>query len=362
MIYIISLSIAIFLSFVTAQIARRIALRKHIVDDPGSAPARKFHASPVPLLGGWPIFISISGTLLISLSYSRLLLDSFLSTRQLVGIIIGAFVLVIGGTLDDKYNLTPAKQILWPIVAVLVVIAFGIGIPYITHPFGGVLVLDSVQIPVFEMQGIVYSITFFSDLFTLLWLMVVMYAMKFLDGLDGLASGMGVLASLLLFMVSMGDLIAQPGTALVAIIVTGACFGFWLLNRVPAKMFLGEGGSLLIGFFLGLLSIISGAKIATALLILAFPILDIVWVIVARMRRGKKIWSADRSHLHFRLLDKGWSQQRVVHLFYGVSLLFGLSSLFASTVTKFIFLCLALTVSVLLVVYASKNKQHQQHA
>lgn len=359
MLYFLFFALAASISVILTLVTRSYAQKKLIVDDPSSEPRRKYHLKSVPLLGGWPIGVSIIITLLSSLLITQLLVDSFLSVRQLIGLCCAILILVIGGTIDDKQNISPFKQLIWPIIACGVLIVFGIGIDFITNPFGGVFELNTYSIKVLTIHDVAYSFTVLSDIFTLVWLMVLMYATKLLDGLDGLASGVGTIAAVVLFVLSLRPDIAQPGTALFAIIIAGAFFGFWIFNKHPASIFLGEGGSLLIGFLLGVLAIISGAKIATAILILALPLLDVVWVILARLLKKKKIFSSDRLHLHFRLVDAGISYPSVVWIFYGLSALFGVAALVSSSKLKFILLIVAVCLSlVLLFIALRKQKNH----
>lgn len=356
--YLLFFAFAACLSVVLTLVTKRFAMSRKIIDDPASHPERKKHRSAVPLLGGWPIGVSVIVTLLGSLFVTQLLVDSFLSSRQIVGLCLAIFILIIGGTLDDKKNLSPLKQIFWPLIASGVIVVFGVGVDFITNPFGGVIELNTFSFDVFTFHNVTYSFIVLSDLFTILWLMVVIYSTKLLDGLDGLATGVGTISAVVLFFLSLRPGIDQPGTALFAIIIAGAFFGFWVFNKHPAKIFLGEGGSILVGFLLGLLAIISGAKIATALLILALPLLDVAWVIIARIVRGKKIFSSDRLHLHFRLLDSGMKYNRVVWLYYVITGLFGIVALVSDTKLKFVFLILAFLSSLGLLTLAVYRKKY----
>jgi len=264
--------------------------------------------------------------------------------------------------LDDKYGLKPSKQIIWPILACLVVIVSGIGITYITNPLGGTLYLDTVKIKILEAGGLPYYFTLFADLFALIWLMGMMYTTKLLDGLDGLVSGMTTIACFVVFFLSLNKEVAQPETALLAIILAGASFGFLVFNFYPAKIFLGEGGSLWLGFMLGVLSIISGAKIATTLLIMGIAILDVIWVIVRRLFFEQKspFGTADRKHLHFRLLDVGLSHRQAVLFLWFLSLCFGLTALFFKGTQKLITLIVLAAVMIILaiiLVLVYKNKK-----
>ena len=214
--------------------------------------------------------------------------------------------------------------------------AAGIGIPSIRNPLGGLISFNNWQYILFWYQGIPYKITLFADLFTLIWLMGMMYTTKLLDGLDGLVSGVTVIGSLIICSVALSIKVDQTNTALIALILAGAFGGFLLFNFNPAKIFLGESGSMFAGLMLGVLAIISGSKVATALLIMGIPILDVIWVILRRLFYHKKIAFADRKHLHFRLLDIGLTQRQAVLLMYFLTAFFGSFTLFFSTFGKFI--------------------------
>ena len=248
--------------------------------------------------------------------------------KHIIGIMIAGLLLIIGGVLDDKFNLSPLKQIIWPVSACIVIIISGIGIDFISNPLGEALQLNQFQYKIFEYNSTPYFIILLADLFTLIWLLGVTYTTKFLDGLDGLVAGISVIASVILFFLSMQINIMQPETALISIILGGASLGFLFWNFHPAKIFLGEGGSTFIGFMLGTIAIISGGKIATALLILGIPILDVLWVILRRILKGRSPFkSADRKHLHFRLLYLGLSHRGAVLFLYFISLTFGVLAL-----------------------------------
>jgi len=324
--YLFSFLCAFFFSFIFAFFIRKFSLRYNIVDDPAKRPASKIHDRPVALLGGVAIFLSFNLIVLFSLKY---LLGGYLLPKYLWGIFLGGLILMIGGFLDDKFNLRPKYQIIFPALASLTIIASGIGIEYITNPLGGIFYLQQININLFNLNDLPYKVTLLADLFTFLWLMGMMYTTKILDGLDGLVSGITAIGSFIVFFLSLSVEVDQPETAMLAIILAGAAIGFLILNFNPAKIYLGEGGSLFTGFMLGVLAIISGGKIATALLIMGIPILDLAWVIIRRLFKDKKspFKSADRKHLHFRLLDIGFSHRQAVLFLYFLITIFGTASL-----------------------------------
>ncbi|MFA4937585.1 MAG: MraY family glycosyltransferase, partial [Patescibacteria group bacterium] len=296
--------------------------------------------------------------------FSDQLIGKDISWRQLTAITLASLLIMIGGYLDDRKRLSPIKQFIWPVLAVVVVIIGGIGVKFVSNPLGeGLLYLDSVKIQILWWQGLPYYFTLWADLFTFLWILGMMYTTKLLDGLDGLAPGIGLIGSLIIFGLTQTAMWHQPPIGLLAIILAGACLGFLIWNWHPAKIFLGEGGSLYIGFMLGVLAIVSGGKIATALLIMGIPILDVVWVIIRRLFWDKKkITQADRKHLHFRLLEVGLSHRQSVLFLYFLTAIFGVSSLFLRTQGKLLALfilglVMILLASILVVMYKRKIKK-----
>lgn len=308
-------------------LVRGFAVRSAIVDRPEADSERKIHTTPTPLLGGFApmlAFFLVLGVLL----WWRLDLTAGFSTGQYLGLATAAAFLALGGFLDDRFRLPPLWQIVWPILACLTVIASGASIHFITNPFGGLIQLDQHEISLFTFAGISLVLVIWADLFSFAWLMGMSYTTKFLDGLDGLVAGVTAIGGLILFFVSLRPEVNQPTTALVALILSGSMLGFLPFNFFPARIFLGEAGSLWCGFMLGVLAIISGGKIATALLLLGLPILDVVWVILRRLREGRSPFrGADRKHLHFRLLDVGLSQRQAVLILYSFTAIFGVMTL-----------------------------------
>lgn len=305
---------ALALSAIMSLLVRKAALYFNILDDPKSGPTgnRKIHQQAIPLLGGLAIFIAYFICLFLGADH---FLAGDLTRGHLWGFFGGALIIVIGGVLDDKYNLAPKWQIVFPVLAAVAVIAGGVEIARLSSPSGGLIDLS------------IYPLI--SPVLISLWLLGMMYTTKLLDGVDGLVSGMGVIGGAIIFLFTLTTRYYQPDIALAALLLASVTLGFLIFNWHPAKIFLGEGGSLLIGYILGVLAIISGGKIAIALLIMGLPILDVVWTIIRRWYAGKNPFKfSDQRHLHHRLLSLGLSQPKTVLVFYSVSLIFGLSGLF----------------------------------
>ena len=311
---------------------KKIALSFNIVDLPEGD--RKIHQKAIPLLGGVAIFITFFSFLFV---FSRHFLSGNLEFRHLMGFFVGALIIMIGGVLDDKYNLKPSTQIIFPILAVLAVVIGGVEIEKITNPLGGFIYLKELLVIGPILIGA--------------WLLGMMYTTKLLDGLDGLVTGIGAVGGFIIFLFTLTSQYFQPDIAFAAILLSGAALGFLVLNFNPAKIFLGEGGSLLFGYILGVLAIISGGKIAIALLIMGVPILDVAWTILRRLIKGKNPFrSADKKHLHYRLLDLGLSQKQTVLIFYFLSFVFGSSALFLQSRGKFLALGILVLIMAIIIV------------
>lgn len=354
--------IAAALSAGVTALVRMGAARAALVDRPEAAPDRKVHARPVPLAGGFAIFIAFFVLVGLLSMHPGTVTGTGILPKYLWGLFIGSSLLMIGGFLDDRFRLSPGVQILFPVAAALVVVASGIGVEFITNPFGGAIRLDTVRMTMLSVGGVPYQLTLWADLFTFVWMLGMCYTTKFLDGLDGLVSGVTAIGSIIVFILSMRPPVLQGDTANLAIILAGTCVGFLVFNWHPAKIFLGEGGSLITGFLLGSLAIISGGKIATALLIMGIPILDVVWVIVRRtfIEHRSPFHTADRKHLHFRLLDVGFSHRGAVLFLYFLTAVFGVTTLLFHGMQKLIALGVLAAVMVCLgaaLVVAVRRKQ-----
>lgn len=330
------------LSLVFTLLIKRVALFLHAVDVPGP---RKIHQRVTPLMGGTACFLAFFVMAFFVRDY---LLAGNLAWHHWFGVFFGACFLIIGGVLDDKYNLSPKYQIIFPILAALSVIIGGVEIGKISSPFGGFIDLNFWQIPIIYFSGAWHYLSVVSDVLIFIWLLGMMYTTKLLDGVDGLVSGVVMIGAVIIFLFTISTRYYQPDIALAALILAAACLGFLVFNWHPASIFLGEGGSLFLGFILGVLAIISGGKIAVALLVMGVPIMDVAWTIIRRLREGKNPFKfSDRKHLHHRLLDLGIGQRATVLIFYSLSLLFGLSALFLQSRGKLLALLVLFFIMVL---------------
>ncbi|MFH1631524.1 MAG: MraY family glycosyltransferase [bacterium] len=314
-------------------------MRFKIVDRPTED--RKRHKGNIPRLGGVAVFLAFAIPTIAVLICSDYLTTGDIDTGHLIGFLLGGLILIAGGVVDDKFDLPPKFTVLFPIAAALTAALVGIGPSKMTNPFGAP----------FEI------VPWISFVFTFVWLLGMIYTTKLLDGLDGLATGVTSIGTLMIAFLALTTVYFQPDVALLALIAFGALIGFMLWNFNPAQIFLGEGGSTFVGYLLGGLAIISGSKVATALLVVGIPALDVFFVMWQRFRLGKPIFTrGDRLHLHHKLYDLGFSQRRVVALYLVVAIVFGLTTLVFESWQKLIALGILGIIMIIITYRLSKSK------
>lgn len=341
---------ALALSIILTLAVKKVAERYKILDTPDSD--RKRHGSAVPLLGGVAIFLAF--WLVAGLAWHFGLLNLNLTTRQLCFLFIGSIIIMLFGFFDDKYHVSPWVRLLLSVLAVILVLIGGMNLTGVTNPLGeGTIGLDYWKITVGSWGTILVG----ANILIFLWLMGMMYTTKILDGLDGLSTGVIVIGALMVTALANTTKFYQPDVALLALIFAGAGLGFLLFNFYPARIFLGEGGSLWLGLMLGVLAVISGGKIATALLVMAVPIIDLAWVIGARVYHRHPWSKGDRRHLHFRLVDAGLSVRSAVLILFVISFSFGITTLFLPSQFKLLALGILFVGVIMLELFLNKRKK-----
>jgi len=334
-IFVLVFASGFLIALTLTPLTARLAVRTGAVDHPRD---RHQHARPTPKLGGLPLFIAFFAAVGVSLTYPRT--DAFEMPR-VIGLFLGCTVMFLVGVYDDYRELSPAPQLVAQIVAASIAAACGVWIREIPNPFDGQLIQ-------FE--------PWFAFLFTLFWLVGMMNTINWLDGLDGLAAGVVVSAGLMLFAHTFR--LGQNSVALLVLALIGSGLGFLLFNFFPAQIFMGSAGANVLGLTLGALSIIGGAKVGTALLVLGIPILDVAWQILQRLRAGRSPFSADRGHLHHRLLDLGLPQRVIVLMYYVLTSVFGaLALILPSGVYKLIALVIIGLGALALLINLSATRQ-----
>lgn len=321
------LIIAAFIVYFTTPLVIKLAWKIGIIDDPQTHKHPKvLHLKPTPRAGGIAIFIGI-----LVASFLFLPVD-----KHLVGILIGAALLVALGVADDKYDLNPYLRLVFQFFAASIPIAAGIGIAFWNAPFIGHIDLSQPQI-IFNLLGDEKSIWILSDLFALFWIVMIMNFINWgANGLDGQLTGTTSIAAITIALLSLqfsADIAEWPVTILAAV-TAGAFLGFLPWHAFPQKIMPGFTGALLSGYMLAVLSILTTTKVGVLAIVLAVPLIDSGYAIIRRVLSGKSPVWGDRGHLHHRLLDSGWSKKQVMFFYWGITLLLGIISLRLNTDQK----------------------------
>jgi len=329
--FLIVFGLALTTALLSVPLLRFVSLRLGIVSQPGG---RRREGQPMPKLGGIAIFMGFTLAVLVAQSLPIPRHDAYEIIR-LIGLLLGGFIILLVGLIDDWLELNFFWQAIGQMIACAVAISFQIFIESFNNPLTGQLT---------ERWPHLVTVTL-----SLFWLGLMINTVNFLDGLDGLAAGVAFIASSLLFI--NGAFIvtpAQTSVSLLPLALMGASLGFLLFNFYPAQVYMG-GSALYLGYLLATLSIIGGAKMATILLVMGLPLMDLAWQAVSRLRRGQNPFSGDRGHLHFRLLDSGILSHRQIVIFYYLfcALFGGLTLLLESELYKFIAFGVMLTLIML---------------
>jgi UDP-N-acetylmuramyl pentapeptide phosphotransferase/UDP-N-acetylglucosamine-1-phosphate transferase len=279
---------------------------------------RRVNPNRLPRIAGPAILLAF----LAGLAMSWILgVDRFADERNRILLLIPAAILLVGVMIvDDIRGIRPLPKLLVQIGVALIVVG-----PYAFDRTWGIAI-NQLNLPV---QGTVRFGPAVAIVFSIFWIVGMMNTINLIDGLDGLAGSLTLVACAILFLHTYFWPRDDPQftISLLPAALGGAVLGFLLYNWHPARIILGDAGAYFLGLALAVTAIIGGAKIATTLLALGLPILDVAWVAISRVQRGTSVVQADRGHLHHRLLDLGWSQARIVASVAGASLAFGIASL-----------------------------------
>lgn len=295
--------LALVAALVLTPQVRRLAFRVGALDSPDP---RKVHRGVMPRLGGLAVYASFVTAVLVGVPLSH----------EMWGLLAGATLITAVGVVDDVYGLSAWAKLAGQVAGAVSVLPWGIVVKIVSNPFGpGQVHLGVLAAPL-----------------TVVWLVAVINAVNLIDGLDGLASGTSVIAAITMAVVV---LVVRPNPAMdvtvvaLALTMAAATTGFWRYNFHPARIFLGDSGSMLLGFLLGTMAVMGLAKQATTvsvvvpLVILGIPLADTVSAVIRRCSRHRSILAPDREHLHHRLLDLGLSHREAVLAIYGVDAVLG---------------------------------------
>lgn len=320
--FVIALSSTLLLTFPV----RKLAIKLNIVDLPNY---RKIHTEVTPRFGGLAIFMgSMLGLLYL-----------FPSNPHMLAIVSGAFVIVLTGTLDDRYDIRPSIKLTGQFIAASFLVSSGLIIEQITLPFFGKIELG-----------------FISVLVTVFWVIGITNAINLIDGLDGLATGVSTIA--LLSILTMAIIDSQIIVVYLATVLIGANLGFLYHNYYPAKIYMGDTGSNFLGYMIAVISMLGLFKNVAFLsflipiIILAVPIFDTIFAIIRRMRNKESIMMADNKHVHYQLLKIGLSHRMTVLIMYGFSALFGALAILFSLAPLKLTIIIALFIFILIHIFA----------
>ena len=331
-------------TFATTPLVRRFAFKIGAIDIPKDN--RRMHKKPTPRIGGLAI---IFGFTVATLCFAQ-------PSRQLYGTLAGAAIIAVMGVIDDCKNLPAKLKFVIQIIAALVVV------------FAGDIKIDVFTNPNFLSDNPYWVLPeWLSVTLTVIWIVFITNAVNFIDGLDGLAAGVSAIMSISLVFISIR--VGEYSIAILGIALMGSCFGFLPFNFNPAKIFMGDTGSTFLGFMLATLSIQGVFKsyavisFAVPLLILGLPLFDALFAMIRRILRGQSPMTADRGHLHHRLVDMGFSQKQTVFILYAISGVLGITAvlLAESGVLRALLLVICVLILLLIGSMLGKNSYVHQH-
>lgn len=305
LIFIVSMLISLGLTPLAIKLAPKIGAIDVPLDD------RRMHKKAMPRCGGLAIYMASMASMLIFFD------GKF--DQKIIGLVIGATIIFLIGLIDDIKRLPAKVKLVGQIVSALVLYASSVKISFISNPWGP----DIIEFP-----------WIVSLLVTVLWIVGITNTINLIDGLDGLAAGISFIATLCIAYIAIIHNRLEVAPAFLAL--AGSCLGFLPWNFHPAKVFMGDGGALYLGFMIAALSVLSPMKSATVvatilpLFVLALPILDTALAIIRRLRMGKSIMEADRYHLHHRILSVGMGHKRTVLTLYCISGIMGVAAILIS--------------------------------
>ena len=313
--FLLAAAVALF----ATPLVRRFVHAIGILDHPDH---RRVNESPIARGGGVAVAIAFlvvgGGIALLGSAVPGMPPLRGVTPVNLAGLFGGAVLATVIGALDDRFDLRARWQFLGQLALAGVAVVAGIVVEDVSNPFGP----RNIDFP--TAVGIA---------FTVVWIVGMINSLNFIDGLDGLSTGIALIAAVVLGLLSLTVQVNQPLVAVLCFALAGGLLGFLRWNFHPASIFQGTAGVMFVGYALAVLAILGSAKVVVALLVLAVPIIDTFWVIVRRLSSGRSPFSPDRGHIHHRLLDLGLSHRATVLLIYAVCATLGLMSLLVSSAT-----------------------------
>ncbi len=330
--FLLAILISASLSFLLTPLIRNYFIKKNWIEDP-TEKAQKTHnataLTSVPRGGGIPIFIAILITALIFIPLDK----------HLIGILLAALITLIVGVFDDIKDISPKIRLIFNIIAALIIVGSGIGIAFVSNPIsGGIIDLSFLKLN-FTFFG-QHSIWLISDLVAIIWIIWCMNIVGWATGVDGQLPGFVSVSAFFigLLAIQYSTDITQWPVIILAGAVCGSYLGFLPFNFFPQSIMPGYSGKSLAGLLLAILAILSGAKLATLIFLLFIPMLDAIYTILRRIINKKPIYLGDGQHFHHQLLKANWSRRSIAILYWSISLVLGIISLFLNSQQKLYFL------------------------
>lgn len=290
----------------------------------------------IPRIGGIAMVVAFNLAIILD--------KNLVISPELYGFMLGTGIIFVVGFWDDMKEIFWKAQLFFQVAIAVLVFIMGVRVYYITNPFtGGIIHFDSGL-------GVIFSV-----LMVILWIVTVVNAINWADGIDGLSGGISLIAGATMFFLSLRPEVNQPPIAIVCSILTGVFLGFLIFNFYPAKIMAGTCGAMFMGFSLSVLAIFSGTKIATALLVLIIPLVDFLWVIGERFRSGRSLFQPDMNHLHYKLMELGWSQRKIVFYYWIFTAIVAFSALNTRVFGKSVTLIATIFLMVVFLIYTNKK-------
>jgi UDP-GlcNAc:undecaprenyl-phosphate GlcNAc-1-phosphate transferase len=309
---------ALVLSLIITPLTIWIFTKMGFVIDPKKNPhPAHIHKTPVPKGGGLAIFLAVFLTLAFFLKFDK----------HLIAITLAAAITVIVGLIDDVRGMNPYIRLTINFLAVGIIVASGIGIAYVSNPFGGIIDLSNPRLG-FEFLGSHHEVWILADIFALIWIPVLMNAINWSSGVDGQISGVVAIAAFVLGIISLtfsADITQWP-VATLAFALAGAFAGLTVFHFYPQKIMPGYSATTLAGLLLGVISILATAKVGTVLVVLGVPLIDFVYLVIKRITSGRSPVWGDRNHLHHKLLDMGWGKRRIALFYWLITAILGVAA------------------------------------
>ncbi|GIW64011.1 MAG: undecaprenyl-phosphate alpha-N-acetylglucosaminyl 1-phosphate transferase [Patescibacteria group bacterium] len=349
-----SFFLAFFLSFAISYLATpfviKFARKYNLITDKKTRhhPAHT-HKGILPRAGGVGIFLAVLVSSLIFMTINKIL----------TAVLLASLILLLTGLWDDKHDVSPYIRFVLNIIAAVIAVLGGLGIPFISNPFGEPIVLTDYVVKFYFFKE--HNFLWLSNILSVIWIVFLINAVNWSKGVDGQMPGFVAIAAFFLGLMaqrfSVYD-ISISDSMLLAFIVSGAFLGFLPFNFYPQKILPGYSAGSLAGFYLAILSLLSVAKLGTLVLVLAIPFIDAVYTITRRLAQGRSPFRADWGHFHHRLLDAGWGRRRIAVFYWLVTFILGLTSLFLNnSLSKFSIVCALFVLMFFFIVILNRIKQ-----